>query len=67
MTHIRMIFGGIHERILKKDMKLKDELSRKKITRSIGNGFDVCMKYRVGLGWKNMEKWEKIHILGIFW
>ena len=24
------------------------------------------MKYRVELGIKNMEKWEKIHILGIF-
>ena len=45
---------------------MKEELSRKAVTREIWNGFDVCMKYRVGLGWKNMEKWEKTHILGIF-
>ena len=35
------------------------DLSRKEVTRCIVNGFDVCMKYRVGLGWKNMKKWEK--------
>ena len=45
---------------------MKEELSRKAVTREIWNGFNVCMKYRVGLGWKNMEKWEKTHILGIF-
>ena len=45
---------------------MKEELSRKEVTREIWNGFDVCWKYRVGLGWKNMEKWENTHILGIF-
>ena len=38
---------------------MKEDLSRKEITRCIGNGFEVYMEYRVGLGWKNMEKWEK--------
>ena len=33
ITHIGMIFGGIHERILKKDMKFKYELNRKEIPR----------------------------------
>ena len=45
---------------------MKEEFSRKEVTREIWNGFDVCLKYRVELGSKNMEKWEKIHILGIF-
>ena len=35
---------------------MKEDLSRKEITRCIGNGFEVYMEYRVGLGWKNMEK-----------
>ena len=38
---------------------MKEDLSRKEITRCIVNGFEVYMEYRVGLGWKNMEKWEK--------
>ena len=45
---------------------MKEELKRKEVTRGIGNGFDVRRKYRVGLGWKNMENWEKTHILGNF-
>ena len=46
---------------------MKDNLSKIEVTRWIWNGFDVCMKYRVELGIKNMEKWEKIHIMGNFW
>ena len=38
---------------------MKEDLNRKEITRCIVNGFEVYMKYRVGLGWKNMEKWGK--------
>ena len=45
---------------------MKEELSRKEVTRDIWNGFEVYIKYRVELGIKNMEKGEKIHILGIF-
>ena len=45
---------------------MKEEWSRKEVTRDICNDFDVCLKYRVGLGWKNMKKLEKTHILGIF-
>ena len=38
---------------------MKEELSRKEVTREIWNGFDVCLKYRVELGskvWKNVKK-----------
>ena len=45
---------------------LNDKLSRKEVTKDIWNGFDVCLRYRVELGIKSMEKWEKIHILDIF-
>ena len=44
---------------------MKDDLSRKEITRCIVNGFEVYMKYRVELGrkiWK--KKCRKGHILG---
>ena len=44
---------------------MKEDLSRKEITRCIVNGFEVYMKYRVELGKKNMEKkCRKAHILG---
>ena len=45
---------------------MEEELNRKEVTRGIGNGFDVCTKYRVGLGWKNMEKWDKNTHFGYF-
>ena len=38
---------------------MKEDLSRKEITRCIVNGFEVYMKYRVELGKKNMEKVQK--------
>ena len=38
---------------------MKEDLSRKEITRCIVNGFEVYMEYRVELGIKNMEKWEE--------
>ena len=55
-----------HEGLLEERYPLKDDLSIIEVIRWIWNGFDVCMKYRFELGIKNMEKWEKIHILGIF-
>ena len=45
---------------------MTDNLRRKKITRCIVNGFDVCMKYRVELGGKIWENGRETHILGIF-
>ena len=45
---------------------MKDGLSKIEVTRDLWNGFDVCLKYRVGLGWKNMEKWEKNTHFGHF-
>ena len=46
---------------------MKEELSRKEVTRDIWNGFDVCLKYRVEVGIKKYrKKREKIHILDIF-
>ena len=45
---------------------MKEELSKIEVTRDIWNGLDVCLKYRIDLGIKNMEKGEKTHILGIF-
>ena len=38
---------------------MKEDLSRKEITRCIVNGFEVYMEYRVELGIKNMKNWEK--------
>ena len=45
---------------------MKDNLSRKEITRCIINGFEVYMEYRVDLGSKIFKNGTKIHILGIF-
>ena len=45
---------------------MKEELSRKEVTREIWNDFDVCRKYRSDPRMKVHEKWEKTHILGIF-
>ena len=45
---------------------MKEDLSRKEITRCIANGFEVYMKYRVGLGGKIWKNGRKIHILDIF-
>ena len=45
---------------------MKEELSRKEVTREIWNGFDVCLKYRVELGSKVWKNVRKTHILGIF-
>ena len=45
---------------------MKEELSRKEVTREIWNGFDVCLKYRVELGSKVWKNVSKTHILGIF-
>ena len=45
---------------------MKEELSRKEVTREIWNGFDVCLKYRVELGIKIWKNVRKTHILGIF-
>ena len=45
---------------------MKEELSRKEVTREIWNGFDVCLKYRVELGRKVWENVRKTHILGTF-
>ena len=44
---------------------MKEELNRKEITRCIGNGFEVYMKYKVDLGINLWKKREKRHILGI--
>ena len=38
---------------------MKEDLSRKEITRCIVNGFEVYMKYRVELGKKNIKKVQK--------
>ena len=43
---------------------MKEDLSRKEITRCIVNGFEVYMKYRVELGRKTWKKCRKAHILG---
>ena len=43
-----------------------DNLSRKEVTREIWNGFDVCLEYRVGLGWKIWKNGRKIHIWAFF-
>ena len=44
---------------------MKDNLSRKEITRCIVNGFEVYMEYRVD--WvENMEKWVKNTHFGQF-
>ena len=45
---------------------MKEELSRKEVTREIWNGFDVCLKYRVELGSKVWKNERKTHILGNF-
>ena len=45
---------------------MKEELSRKDVTREIWNDFDVYRKYRSDPWMKVHEKWEKTHILGIF-
>ena len=45
---------------------MKEELSRKEVTRDIWNGFDVCLKCRVDLGIKIWEKVTKTHIMGTF-
>ena len=45
---------------------MKEELSKIEVIRWIWISFEVYIKYRVELGIKNMEKREKIHILGIF-
>ena len=45
---------------------MKEELSRKEITRCIGNGFEVYMKYWVDLDINIWKNGRKIHILGIF-
>ena len=42
---------------------MKDNLSRKEITRCIVNGFEVNMVYRVELGTKIWKKFRKAHIL----
>ena len=56
----------IHDGFLKKYMKLKEELSRKEITREL----EMILKCisSIDLVWdgKVHEKWEKIHILGTF-
>ena len=45
---------------------MKEDLSRKEITRCIGNGFEVYMEYRVDLGRNIWKKGRKTHILGKF-
>ena len=45
---------------------MKEELSRKEVTREIWNGFDVCLKYRVELGSKVWKNVRKTHILSTF-
>ena len=45
---------------------MKEELSRKEVTKDIWNGFDMCLRYRVDLGINIWKKGEKTHILGIF-
>ena len=45
---------------------MKEELSRKDVTREIWNGFEVCLKYRVELGSKVWKNVRKTHILGTF-
>ena len=45
---------------------MKEELSRKEVTREIWNGFYVCLKYRVELGSKVWKNVRKTHILGTF-
>ena len=45
---------------------MKEEMSRKEVTREIWNGFDVCLKYIVELGSKIWKNGTKTHILGIF-
>ena len=42
---------------------MKEELSRKEVTREIWNGFDVCSKYRVEL----VEKYRKMRAKHRFW
>ena len=46
---------------------MKEDLSRKEITRCIGNSFEVYMEYRVDWVAKIWKNGRKIHILGIFW
>ena len=45
---------------------MKEELSRKDVTREIWNGFDVSLKYRVELGSKVWKNVRKTHIMGTF-
>ena len=65
MTHIRMVLGEIHGKVLKIHV-MKEELSRKEVTREIWNGLYVCLKYRVELGIKVWKNVRKTHILSTF-
>ena len=44
---------------------MKEDLSRKEITRCIVNGFEVYIEYWVDLGNKIWKKGTKTHIMGI--
>ena len=44
---------------------MKEELSRKEVTKDIWSDFDVCRKYMSDPWMKVHEKGEKILILGI--
>ena len=45
---------------------MKEELSRKEVTRDIWKGFDVCLKRRVDWVSKYKKMGEKTHIMGNF-
>ena len=45
---------------------MKEDLSRKEITRCIVNGFEVYVEYRVELGSKIWKNGTKTHNLGNF-
>ena len=66
MTHIRMVLGEIHGKFFEDTHVMKEELSRKEVTRKIWNGFYVCLKYRVEWGSKVWKNVRKTHILGTF-
>ena len=55
--HIRVVFGRNSWKFFEERYVMKENLSRKEITRCIGNGFEVYMEYKVDWVAKILKNW----------